>query len=521
MSYDPVPKESEVLETQGRISRVWHQFLYKNFSLFDDRITELEAGGGGGGSCDLTDVETKLDSLLTELQLKADLSETQPVSIASTVNVSVVSGTISVGTIDLEEVAGTATAVNTGNANAGTQRVVLASDQPPVDATQSGVWNITNVTGTISLPTNASTDTLQGTINTSIQSVLTELALKADLSETQPVSLSSVPLASGAAIESKQDDAITRLSTIAANTTSLDGKDFSTAANQLPDGHNVTVDNVAATNPIPIQGNQAINAAVSGNPVLVCFRDLFGNAKVPTGVTTTGGLSITAMGVIPLDINENLQTFTALGEVYSLGSATANSKATARYLTVDSNGSLQIIGDVAHDAADSGNPLKIGGKASTGVAEPTAVANGDRTDAWFDEHGRQHIYDWAVRSAFTTLTDLNVDYDDASGTQEEESADVSCLGYRRGTLVYTIDSTSTPTRLQITVQGKVGSNYFNIVSDFISNFQYEDGATATAISETVNFDIGAYEEIRVVMGASGVSGTAYFTVSNCAVGFLS
>ena len=43
-------------------------------------------------------------------------------------------------------------------------------------------------------------------------------------------------------------------------------------------------------------------------------------------------------------------------------------------------------GDVAHDAADAGNPVKIGGKAET--TAPAAVADGDRVNAWFDEYGR-------------------------------------------------------------------------------------------------------------------------------------
>jgi hypothetical protein len=41
--------------------------------------------------------------------------------------------------------------------------------------------------------------------------------------------------------------------------------------------------------------------------------------------------------------------------------------------------------DPAHDAADSGNPLKIGGKALTGA--PTAVTNNDRVNAWFNQYG--------------------------------------------------------------------------------------------------------------------------------------
>jgi hypothetical protein len=45
-----------------------------------------------------------------------------------------------------------------------------------------------------------------------------------------------------------------------------------------------------------------------------------------------------------------------------------------------------VIGDVAHDAADAGNPVKMGGKASS--AAPTAVANGDRVNAYYDLNGR-------------------------------------------------------------------------------------------------------------------------------------
>jgi hypothetical protein len=47
---------------------------------------------------------------------------------------------------------------------------------------------------------------------------------------------------------------------------------------------------------------------------------------------------------------------------------------------------LPVDGAVAHDAADAGKPLKIGGKASSGV--PTAVAGADRVDAFFDLLGR-------------------------------------------------------------------------------------------------------------------------------------
>jgi hypothetical protein len=45
-------------------------------------------------------------------------------------------------------------------------------------------------------------------------------------------------------------------------------------------------------------------------------------------------------------------------------------------------------GNVAHDAADAGNPVKVGGKAN--AAAPTDVsANNDRVDAWFLRNGAQ------------------------------------------------------------------------------------------------------------------------------------
>jgi len=53
----------------------------------------------------------------------------------------------------------------------------------------------------------------------------------------------------------------------------------------------------------------------------------------------------------------------------------------------------KINGTIAHDAVDSGNPVKIGGKASASV--PAAVAAGDRADAFFDLYGRMATLSYA------------------------------------------------------------------------------------------------------------------------------
>lgn len=53
-------------------------------------------------------------------------------------------------------------------------------------------------------------------------------------------------------------------------------------------------------------------------------------------------------------------------------------------------GAVRLVGQVAHDAADIGSPVKVGGKTSntdTGVS-----AAGDRTDAWFNLNGALMVH---------------------------------------------------------------------------------------------------------------------------------
>jgi hypothetical protein len=48
----------------------------------------------------------------------------------------------------------------------------------------------------------------------------------------------------------------------------------------------------------------------------------------------------------------------------------------------------EVVGNVAHDAADSGKPVKVGGVYK---ASPVAVSDGDRTDILTDEFGQQKV----------------------------------------------------------------------------------------------------------------------------------
>jgi len=115
----------------------------------------------------LTDVSTQttLAALLTELQAKADLTETQPVSQASQ-------------------------PLPTGAATETTLSSLLTELQAKADLTETQPVSQASQP----LPTGAATET-------TLSSLLTELQAKADLTETQPVSQASQPLPTGAATE--------------------------------------------------------------------------------------------------------------------------------------------------------------------------------------------------------------------------------------------------------------------------------------------------------------------------------
>src|ERR1700679_1655629 len=137
----------------------------------------------------------------------------------------------------------------------------------PIPVSQSGVWNINNITGTVSLPTGASTAANQGTMITDLASILgnqtngTQVVAVNNFPSTQPISgtvtvvqptaadlnatvtgtiaatqsgtwnitniSGTISLPTGAATAANQATEITSLGTIATNTTGV-----STAANQ-------------------------------------------------------------------------------------------------------------------------------------------------------------------------------------------------------------------------------------------------------------------------------------------------
>jgi hypothetical protein len=70
------------------------------------------------------------------------------------------------------------------------------------------------------------------------------------------------------------------------------------------------------------------------------------------------------------------------------------------------------VGDVAHDAVDSGNPVKVGGKANTGAQ--AAVAVGDRVDLWLNQFGAAVTAPLGTNSVGDSVS--GVPFNNATGT---------------------------------------------------------------------------------------------------------
>jgi hypothetical protein len=138
----------------------------------------------------------------------------------------------------------------------------------------------------------------------------------------------------------------------------------------------------AGTNAI---GKLAANSGVDIGDVDVttCGTITPGTAATNLGKAEDAAHASGDVGVMALAVRSNTAASTsgADGDYQPLITNTTG------HLWVDASGqTLSAGGNVAHDAADSGNPVKVGGKART--TNPTAVADADRADLFMDDVGR-------------------------------------------------------------------------------------------------------------------------------------
>ncbi len=189
-----------------------------------------------------------------------------------------------------------------------------------------------------------------------------------------------------------------------------------------------------------------------------------------------------------------------------------------------SNAALQVTGDEAHDAADDGNPNKIGIKAAdyepttsdVRSAGKTAVAANDRSNVAGNLYGE--MID-GVNSYFFTLDNVSTTYNNTTTTASSTAKE--CWNYRQATFSYELTRANSPTDIlfEIEVSLNNGSTFTVLQNDFLGDLRESTASiTASGIKKSVTFPIACHS-MRVKATATGTTASATFTVANACIYF--
>lgn len=160
-----------------------------------------------------------------------------------------------------------------------------------------------------------------------------------------------------------------------------------------------TVTNLAQMNGVAItMGNGASGTGVQR---VSLASDSTGNIAT-IGTSVTPGTGAANLGKAEDAVASSGDTGVAVLHVVNNTNATKAADGDYTFASTDASGMMRMVGNVAHDAADAGDPIKVGGKARQ--TNPTAVADADRVDASFDDLGRQIVVLGQVRDLITDQT---------------------------------------------------------------------------------------------------------------------
>lgn len=307
---------------------------------------------------------------------------TQPVSGTVTITPSgtqTVSGTVAVSTIN-----SVAPAFGSGVRGATVQRVTVATDDSvPVTA------------ATLPLPSGAATSALQSTQDTSINTLLKPASTLAAVTTVSTVTNLSQMAGAAIAMGTGVRSAGTQRVTIATD----DSVPVTIAS--VP-SHAVTNAGTFATQ----ESGALLTSTQLLDDVVTAQATAIGTTKTSlVGVSTTTAAPTYTTGTInPLNSNTaGALRVDGSGITQPVsGTITANAGTGTMAVSMATNTPL---GTVAHDGADSGAPIKVGGRARS--SEITAVASDDRSDFVTDLTGKQIVLPYAnpenfVSGAITT-----------------------------------------------------------------------------------------------------------------------
>lgn len=211
------------------------------------------------------------------------------------------------------------------------------------------------------------------------------------------------------------------------------------------------------------------------------------------GTTAVGATSPNPVGMGGTDVAGFLRNYTAFaaGIFYVMPAIITNTAGTD---TVGITNSAAFAGgDEAHDAADAGNPVKIGGYATSTLPESiTAVANGDRTRALFDLLGLQYTRPYHTEAIQLDCDDLEDTFDNVTTSA---TFDFDSPGYGLGILSGIFSSAGTGSHyIQITVSALVtpsgGSETARpIRNGYLASWIYSDSTVAGGYPDAMMFPL--------------------------------
>lgn len=192
-------------------------------------------------------------------------------------------------------------------------------------------------------------------------------------------------------------------------------------------------------------GSISAGAVVAGAASFVKLEDV-GSANADAGVPL-----MAIQKANPANTGETDGDYTMLqmsnGRLWTLAILGANSgidigdvDVTSIANVTMSNAAMQMTGDEAHDAADAGNPVKIGAKAETSPRGITIVADGDRTDLLADADGMQMVK--LNTSGADLLSERTTNTDGASTASGVFTAVASTYNYVTAISVYNSSATA-------------------------------------------------------------------------------
>jgi len=292
---------------------------------------------------------------------------------------------------------------------------VSGANEMPITSTTL----LTEVTGAAILVDTSSIDGKTPALGQAAMAASVPIAIASDQS-TLPVSLASQPLPSGAATEVTLAAILvdtgsmdTALAAIGSDTSSIDGKTpaLGTAliASSVP--VNIASDQTVpvSASSLPLPAGASTSALQTSSEAILTTIDadtstLAGTvagseqqvdivASLPAGTNNIGDVDVLS-SVLPSGASTSaLQTTgnTSLSNIEAQLPATLGQKAKAASLAVtlaSDEDPLELTGNVADNAPDSGNPVKVGGRFN---ATPPTYGDGDRADLQVNSSGELKI----------------------------------------------------------------------------------------------------------------------------------